>query len=449
MEIERKFLVNEPPADLSGIPAERIQQGYLAVDPAGVEVRIRKRAGRATLTVKQGSGLVRREEEVDIGRRRFERLWPVTEGRRIEKARHVLPVDGAQLELDVYGGELSGLVVAEVEFDSVEASEAFVPPPWLGREVTGDDRYANRTLAVEGWPDGPPPYRLDEGDGVAASLRGVVRGRLDKATGGLAAAEGDAMAEAVHGARKSLKRVRSSLRLARDALGDETYRAENAAFRDASRRLSGARDSEVMLATLDALGERYGDEISPDDFGALRAALRKERTAAHAKLSGEATTGEVLCDLRAARARTPSWSLDELELAELGTGLRRAYRRGRKAQRAAEVEPGDEALHELRKRVKDLWYMSELVRPAAPKRATKLASRASDLSDVIGEDHDLAVLRVTVDRLRGRLSTSEFDKLVDVIARRRSELQKQLRREARRLYRHKPRKAVRRLGLEV
>jgi CHAD domain-containing protein len=277
----------------------------------------------------------------------------------------------------------------------------------------------------------------------------VVRGRLDKATGGLAAAEGDALAEAVHSARKSLKRVRSAVRLARDAIGEETYRAENTAFRDASRRLSGARDSEVMLGTLDELAERYRDEISSGDFGVLRAALDKERTAANAKLSGETTTDEVVGDLRAARARTAAWPLGELELDELGPGLRRAYRRGRKAMRAADAEPGDEPLHELRKRVKDLWYMSELVRPAAPKRAKKLASRASDLSDVIGEDHDLAVLRETVDRLRGRLSTAEFDKLVDVIARRRAELQKPLRREARRLYRQKPRKAVRRLGLEA
>ena len=117
--------------------------------------------------------------------------------------------------------------------------------------------------------------------------------------------------------------------------------------------------------------------------------------------------------------------------------------------RGVEADPGDEALHELRKRVKDLWYMSELVRPAAPRRARKMASRASDLSDVIGEDHDLAVLRMTVDRHRGRLSERELDQVADVIARRRAELQKQLRRPARRMYRDKPRKAVRRLGLEA
>ncbi|HEV8153033.1 MAG TPA: hypothetical protein VGP78_08880, partial [Solirubrobacteraceae bacterium] len=64
MEIERKFVVDGPPPELSAVPSERIQQGYLAVDSAGVEVRIRRRDGRATLTVKQGSGLVRGEEEV-------------------------------------------------------------------------------------------------------------------------------------------------------------------------------------------------------------------------------------------------------------------------------------------------------------------------------------------------------------------------------------------------
>ena len=132
-----------------------------------------------------------------------------------------------------------------------------------------------------------------------------------------------------------------------------------------------------------------------------------------------------------------------------GPGLRRAYRRGRKALRAVETQPGDEALHDLRKRVKDLWYMSELVRSAAPRRAKKMAKLASDLSDVIGEDHDLAVLSETADRQRARLSDRELDLLADAIGRRRAELHKQVLAQARRLYRRKPRKAVRRLGLEA
>ena len=116
MEIERKFLVREPPPDLRGCASDRIEQGYVALDGDAIEVRVRRRGGRATLTIKQGAGHVRLEEELTLGRARFERLWALTEGRRLEKVRHLVPVGDATVELDVYGGELAGLVVAEVEF---------------------------------------------------------------------------------------------------------------------------------------------------------------------------------------------------------------------------------------------------------------------------------------------------------------------------------------------
>ena len=152
MEIERKFLVGAPPDGLDAHPAEPIDQGYLALD-GDTEVRVRRRAGRATLTIKHGSGLVRVEEEIAIDDARFERLWPLTAGRRIEKVRHLVPADGVTVELDVYGGDLAGLVVAEVEFAGEADSEAWRPPGWLGRELTGDERYANRSLACHGAPE--------------------------------------------------------------------------------------------------------------------------------------------------------------------------------------------------------------------------------------------------------------------------------------------------------
>jgi adenylate cyclase len=116
-------------------------------------VRVRRRGGRAWLTVKAGAGRTRVEEEVEIEGDRFERLWPLTEGRRIEKTRYEIDAgDGLVIELDVYGGELEGLVVAEVEFDSEEAAEAFTPPDWLGPDVTEDARYKNQRLARSGAP---------------------------------------------------------------------------------------------------------------------------------------------------------------------------------------------------------------------------------------------------------------------------------------------------------
>jgi adenylate cyclase len=153
IEIERKFLVVEPPADLERWPSTAIDQGYLAITDDRPEVRIRRRDGQAWLTVKSGGGRVRVEEEIEIDADRFERLWPLTEGLRIEKTRYEIDAgDGRVIELDVYGGGLDGLITAEVEFDSEEAAEAFAPPPWLGDDVTEDVRYKNQRLARDGAP---------------------------------------------------------------------------------------------------------------------------------------------------------------------------------------------------------------------------------------------------------------------------------------------------------
>jgi CYTH domain-containing protein len=89
---------------------------------------------------------------VELDRDTFERLWPLTEGRRLHKLRKVVPHGGHEIEVDVYRGELEGLVVAEVEFPSEEAARAFEPPGWFGEEVTGDPRYLNETLATDGAP---------------------------------------------------------------------------------------------------------------------------------------------------------------------------------------------------------------------------------------------------------------------------------------------------------
>jgi CYTH domain-containing protein len=151
VEIERKFLVGAvPPGDH---PRRGIEQGYLAVGADGVEVRVRRADASTTLTVKSGPGLVRVEEEMPIDERRFESLWRLTEGRRVVKTRYLVALaDGLTAEVDEYHDALAGLVTAEVEFPTVEASQAFTPPDWLGREVTGDERYANRTLALRGAP---------------------------------------------------------------------------------------------------------------------------------------------------------------------------------------------------------------------------------------------------------------------------------------------------------
>jgi CYTH domain-containing protein len=151
-EIERKFLVTDAPPDLDRHPSQEIRQGYVAID-ATAEVRVRQRGERRTLTVKSAPARTRVEEEIDIDEARLDSLWELTAGRRVVKTRYLIDHGGATVELDVYHDALSGLMTAEIEFESEAASDAFRPPPWLGREVTGDPRYANQALATQG----PPP----------------------------------------------------------------------------------------------------------------------------------------------------------------------------------------------------------------------------------------------------------------------------------------------------
>lgn len=152
MEIERKWVLDAPPDGLAEHESQRFEQGYLVIDPAGAEVRIRRKDGTTTvMTVKTGMGLVRGEQEWEIDN--FDALWPLTEGRRVIKTRYFVPLEGDLMaEVDIYDGELAGLVTAEVEFPTEAAALAFQAPPWLGRDVTDDKRYGNRVLAVEGIP---------------------------------------------------------------------------------------------------------------------------------------------------------------------------------------------------------------------------------------------------------------------------------------------------------
>ena len=153
MEIERKFTLATGPDWLAECEREPIEQGYLAIEPGdGPEVRLRRKGSNTLLTVKLGSGLERAEEEIELARDQFEALWPLTEGRRVVKTRYAVPLGELTIEVDVFEGGLAGLVTAEVEFDSEAASREFEPPEWMGEEVTGDGRYANETLAVEGLP---------------------------------------------------------------------------------------------------------------------------------------------------------------------------------------------------------------------------------------------------------------------------------------------------------
>src|SRR3954447_6775380 len=115
-EIERKFLVDEPPEELDSSPRTKIRQGYVAVTEGGTEVRVRKEGKRHFLTIKEGHGENRGEEEIEISPAQFAALWPLTLGKRLKKVRYEIPQGDLTIEVDVYRGKFKGLTIAEVEF---------------------------------------------------------------------------------------------------------------------------------------------------------------------------------------------------------------------------------------------------------------------------------------------------------------------------------------------
>lgn len=148
-EIERKFLVKRLPEKLNRSRRCPIAQGYLAAEPGGRHVRLRKKDKTASLTFKVGRGAHREEREIKLSAKQFAMLWPATVGRRLRKLRYEIPWRNLLIEIDIYRGRHSGLVVAEVEFPDRATCRKFKPPSWFGREVTGEKRYSNVRLANE------------------------------------------------------------------------------------------------------------------------------------------------------------------------------------------------------------------------------------------------------------------------------------------------------------
>jgi CYTH domain-containing protein len=147
-EIERKFLVRTDSWKKAVTSETRIRQAYIAAEPDR-SVRIRTRNDEtAQLTIKFGKGMLTRDEfEYPISHDDALEMLEFAIGNVIEKTRFTVDFEGFTWEVDVFEGVYRGLVTAEVEMATEEDNPAL--PAWLGREVTGDKRYSNQSLATE------------------------------------------------------------------------------------------------------------------------------------------------------------------------------------------------------------------------------------------------------------------------------------------------------------
>jgi CHAD domain-containing protein len=287
-------------------------------------------------------------------------------------------------------------------------------------------------------------YRLETGEGAAAGIRRIALGRADSALDNLSMAEGE-LATTIHSARKDLKKLRALARLVREELGEERFRAENRRYREAGRLLSESRDAEVKLETLAGLRKRFGDDLPGDDGEGWERTLERERDQV-----GDAAGGETAARIEEAekaiekgRERILAWPLEADSWQLVGAGLSQSYRRGRRAMKDVQAGPEAENVHEWRKRAKDLWYQLRIVRNAWPGLLQESADQLHELTELLGDHHDLAVL--AEDRA-DREGVDAREGMGDLIERRQEEILTSALGLGRRIYAEKPKAFRRRLA---
>jgi len=287
--------------------------------------------------------------------------------------------------------------------------------------------------------------------------------------------------DVVHEARKAIKRMRALARLFREEMGEPEFRRVNASLRDAAQRLAGARDAEVRLATLRSLIERHPAALSRQGIDFFGMQLELER----ARSGKPPNSAEVLHDIAAMRRQLARWNLLERDFEDLAPGLERIYKEGRKryahvkdeqrhapaqdeqrhipaqdeqrhapaqdgqrhASLGSEHVPGDQALHDWRKRVKSLYYALDMLGGKRLEGARKATRRADRLGDLLGEEHDLWMLSVYAEEHQDAFGgdSRAREQLMELIGRRRKRLRKRALKLGARLYKRSPARFTRRL----
>ena len=286
-------------------------------------------------------------------------------------------------------------------------------------------------------------FQLKPDESVAKGVRRLARGQIDKALDGLTGRNGTDPEEAVHDARKRFKRVRALIRLARGGLGRKLADREDTRFRDAGRPLSEVRDAGVLVQAFDGLVEGRPESISP----VREVLLRRKREVCRRVLEEGDALAKVARTIEEARSDVKRWEVAGDDWDALEGGLERIYRRGRRAFREASEAPTDESLHELRKRVKDLWYVMDILKPIRPGYTEGRGEEAHRLADHLGDDHDLAVLRQALSGSGDMpCDCAAVEVILPLIDRRRAELQRDAFALGRSIYSERPKDFVARLG---
>lgn len=239
-------------------------------------------------------------------------------------------------------------------------------------------------------------YSFKQTDGtIQAQLHAIADYQMAEA---LAALDHEGMDRAaiVHDVRKRCKKLRGLIRLVRKSFPD--YKDENAAFREVAHLFDDFRDAKVMQDTYDLLLDAFDDKVDRAAFSSIRREFTRRRKDLVSDEQWAQRSGQARKGLEKARKRAHRWSLDDQGWDALGGGFAKTYGRARKAMKTARETPTGENLHEWRKRTKYHWYHIRLINKIAPHLLEPRAMLLHELSDVLGDHHDLHVF---AERLEG------------------------------------------------
>jgi CHAD domain-containing protein len=288
---------------------------------------------------------------------------------------------------------------------------------------------------------------LKPDEALRKGIRRIVRHEMDAALEELTGEHKGPRDGAVHEARKSFKKVRAVLRLIRPVIGEQTFRAENTCFRDAGRPLTEVRDAKMLVETLDKLTEHFQGHLAGQSFAETRKELQANLRVVRKRVLDDENAFAVVGEaVRQARERVKRWTDVPNKWSTVGAGLEDVYRQARIALGEAAREPTMENLHEWRKQTKYLRYQLEVLQSLWPERMAEMANETDHIGELLGDDHDLAVLRQMVtDDPEQFGETGEMELLVALIDSRRAELQQEALLLGGRFYQEKSRTFVRHL----
>lgn len=286
------------------------------------------------------------------------------------------------------------------------------------------------------------PYRIRRSESVEVGVKRIAKEQIRRTITEIHDSTLD-MQKTVHQVRKRCKKIRGLIRLVRPEF--DHYRPESTFFRDLAREISVVRDAQAMLETMDALINYFGDQLEPTAFIPIRERLihRRDELADDQSLSHRVDM--ILVRMQAALQRVDGWSIDEKGFDALVGGLSKTYRRGRIALTDAYLECTNEHFHEWRKRTKYHRYHTRLLRSIWKPLMSEHRDAASELSDYLGEDHDLSILSATLTENLDQLGdVPELQVLIGLIDSRHQQLRAQSRLLGLRLFAEKPKHLVRR-----